>query len=240
MQPKALSTTTSFDELSDVAQSLGQAFCFSPAYRYIFKDLDDYKRCEAISWMLHRNIYLHLAEDSCFALRKSDLPDDLKAKCQTISDNTIVCYFMLIDRRHRKPVSFFEMITNGLLLLPFYYGFSSATRLLEVMAYNDGESNAQWNLSKANNNTATYYLHNMIVHPALQGCGIGGACLTAGLDRLRLRHPDVPVRVTLSTQEERNVRFYHRLGFEVVREGQCRNTTTNEVNYHNWLMEMKL
>ena len=52
----------------------------------------------------------------------------------------------------------------------------------------------------------------MVVKPGWQGKGIGSQCLKQGLEEAARRNQGV----LLSTQEERNVTFYSRVGFEEV------------------------
>jgi len=53
----------------------------------------------------------------------------------------------------------------------------------------------------------------MVVRPDMQGKGVGTHALKQALDEA----DDAGLPVMLATQEERNIRFYRRLGFEVVR-----------------------
>lgn len=61
------------------------------------------------------------------------------------------------------------------------------------------------------------YLWLLAVDPTRQGTGIGSALLREGLARADA----AGVPCILETGTERNVRFYQRHGFEVVREARC-------------------
>jgi ribosomal protein S18 acetylase RimI-like enzyme len=70
----------------------------------------------------------------------------------------------------------------------------------------------QWNfdLQRRAHGGPALFLSGLAVDPVLQGRGIGGALLDAGV----ARDPRLPV--VLLTNSERNVGFYERHGFEVV------------------------
>eukprot|EP00730_Choanoeca_flexa_P009934 TRINITY_DN14456_c0_g1_i1.p1 TRINITY_DN14456_c0_g1~~TRINITY_DN14456_c0_g1_i1.p1 ORF type:complete len:214 (+),score=22.47 TRINITY_DN14456_c0_g1_i1:85-642(+) len=185
-------------------------------------------------------MYLSLASDSCFALCKQDLPANLQAECPDLAADAAVCFFMLLDRRHRKPLGFIEMAVNGLLQLPFLFGFSCVRRLLRVLDAEKKEAKSLWGSDVADKSITTYYLQNMVVHPKMQGRGIGSACLRKALNDLRSKHGGRRVRVTLTTQKEENVRFYHRLGFETIRDVKYMDKSTDSLAYHNWFMDLLL
>ena len=249
-QALPLPTTLQFADLADLADSLGAAFCSSPAYWYVLKDtVSASERQSALAWLLQRNVWLHLAEDCCFALRKRDLPTALLPRCPELADDKVVCYFMLINRGQRKPLRLWELVTNGLLLLPFYYGWAAARRLLYILDQGDSKKAEVWPDTEATATEATateakplttYYLHNMIVHPSMQGCKVGSTCLEQALHGIRDRHsPAHPARVTLTTQEARNVTFYQRLGFRVVAETDCPDKDQpSKMAYHDWYMQL--
>ena len=69
----------------------------------------------------------------------------------------------------------------------------------------------------------------MVVKPAHQGKRLGSRCLGEQLDALG---NDTPV--LLATQEEKNVRFYSRLGFTVFSEEDFVGADGTVV--HNWFM----
>jgi hypothetical protein len=242
-QIQPLPTTLQFDDLADIAHSSGAAFCFSPLYQHVFKDTPDARaRRSALAWVLQRSIWLHLAENTCFALRKRDLPPSLLLRCPELATDEVVCYFMLVNRTHRKPITLWEMVSNGLLKTPFYYGIATTRRLLHTIQHNDQTSAKAWPEPASTQASAltTYTLLNMIVHPSMQGCKVGSTCLQQALHSTRDRHDTAhPARVTLTTQEARNVTFYQRLGFRVVAESDCMDTDSpTDVAFHSWFMQL--
>eukprot|EP00729_Bicosta_minor_P020345 gene20345-15678_t len=70
----------------------------------------------------------------------------------------------------------------------------------------------------------------MVVKPEHQGKRLGSTCLAAELEALG---PGTPV--LLATQEEKNVRFYSRLGFRVHSEEDFVGADNRTV-VHNWFM----
>jgi GNAT superfamily N-acetyltransferase len=68
----------------------------------------------------------------------------------------------------------------------------------------------------------------MVVDPLLHGQGIGSACLNAALSATE-------AHVFLSTQLQRNVDFYRRIGFAVVHD-QFFGTAADEFGFRSWWM----
>ena len=62
--------------------------------------------------------------------------------------------------------------------------------------------------------TPMYKLERMVVHPDVQNQGIGAHALSLALDEA----DEAGLPVILGTQEERNVQFYKRMGFDSVGE----------------------
>eukprot|EP00435_Cladocopium_sp_Y103_P007196 s1042_g2.t1 len=102
-------------------------------------------------------------------------------------------------------VSFWQMLQAGILKLPLIFGPSALRRLLQAKAVEEGEINVD----------GAYKLERMVVEPSAQGKGIGTRALQLALTESDASgHP-----VLLTTNEERNVTFYQRLGFEAA--GSC-------------------
>ena len=72
----------------------------------------------------------------------------------------------------------------------------------------------------------------MVVSPRVQGRGIGSGCLEAALaESAAAGHA-----VSLSTQSERNVKFYKRLGFEECERDDDYFRTAASAGETNWMM----
>eukprot|EP00435_Cladocopium_sp_Y103_P011346 s1042_g2.t4 len=116
-------------------------------------------------------------------------------------------------------VSFWQMLQAGILKLPLIFGPSALRRLLQAKAVEEGEINVD----------GAYKLERMVVEPSAQGKGIGTRALQLALTESDASgHP-----VLLTTNEERNVTFYQRLGFEVIREA---NRELGGDSYSVWVM----
>lgn len=103
-------------------------------------------------------------------------------------------------------ISFWQMLQAGILKLLLIFGPSAFRRLLQAKAFEEGEINVE----------GAYRLERMVVEPSVQGKGIGTRALQLALaESDAAGHP-----VLLKTNEERNVTFYQRLGFEVIGEAK--------------------
>ena len=108
-------------------------------------------------------------------------------------------------------VSLWDMIRAGMLKGLFHFGLGVVKRLVTIK--NEYELTEDIVLKK-NEYKPIYRLERMVVHPDHQGKGIGSCALKCALKDA----DDKDLQVMLSTQEERNARFYERLGFKVVQE----------------------
>ena len=124
-----------------------------------------------------------------------------------------------VCRSDTPDVSFCDMMRAGLLKLPLLFGVVRLQRLLKAKRVEEAELQG----------LDAFRLERMVVSPAVQGRGIGTRAL-----RFALSEADAAGKpVVLSTNEQRNVAFYSRLGFEVV------GSTTREIDgdcYSVWTM----
>jgi len=156
-----------------------------------------------LSWLFARNMWLR-QESGC--------------NRGVMVDGELVCSFMLVPPE-MPDVSFCDMVRAGLLKLPLLFGLGRLKRLLRAKSLEEGELKGM----------GGFRLERMVVSPSMQGRGIGSRAL-----RVAIQEADAASRpVVLSTNEERNVTFYSRLGFEVVR------STTRDIDgesYRVWTM----
>ncbi len=130
----------------------------------------------------------------------------------------LVCTFMFVPPE-LIDVSLFDMLRAGLLKLPLLFGLGRLKRLLRVKSLEEGELEG----------VKAFRLERMVVTPSMQGRGIGSRALKAALGEADA----AGLPVVLTTNEERNVTFYSRLGFEVTR------SATREIDgesYRVWTM----
>ena len=116
--------------------------------------------------------------------------------------------------------SLYDRICAGLLLIPYYYGYSSLMRLMKL-----GEELAKDDVPDPNGGA----LVMMAVDPKYQGQGIGREIVT---EILKKWDSESGGDLRLTTQVESNVKFYKYYGFEITNE-------TAFDGFTNWSMRRK-
>lgn len=199
-----------FDRAADL---LAAAFYDNPLHVYIFSDPS--VRFKAIRWLLRGNLNLNLDSKRCigqsFALVEPNTPPGLRQ----------IKAMAFWNPPQSDSVSFLSMVKGGLLSMPFRFGWESFQRLFEVL---NEISDAK---KEALDSTPAWYLNNMVVAPELRGKGVGTKILSEQLQQVV---DPSGFATVLMTQKETNVRFYQRLGFEVVKQskiGKGKNAFTN-------------
>jgi hypothetical protein len=115
-------------------------------------------------------------------------------------ERKMICSFSFLPSN--ASFSLWEKIQFGLLKIPFEVGFKAFFRLLKA------ESVYAEKYRKHLNGRCAIEVGRMVVHPSCQGKGTGLRCLGNALKEEADKH-ELPV--ILSTQDERNVRFYSKL-----------------------------
>lgn len=155
-------------------------------------------RHSLLRFIFERNFYLRVGSPCCRALFGRD--------------GRLVCCFMFVTP-DVAGVSPLDMVRAGLLRMPLRFGLGATRRLLAEKSRSEAGLRAV-RAAHGLEHTPICMLERMVVHPAAQGRGIGTRALRPCLDEA-----DAAGWPTLlSTNEERNVVFYRRLGFEVVLE----------------------
>ncbi|MDJ0569484.1 MAG: GNAT family N-acetyltransferase [Pleurocapsa sp. MO_192.B19] len=206
-------TPKDFDRAADL---LAEAFYDNPLHVYIFPNPAN--RLKAIRWMLRGNLNNNLNSrkniiGQSFALVESNSPEVRKIKAMAFWNPP-----------HGDSVSLFSMVKEGLLTMPIRFGWGSFSRLFEVIE-KIGIVKKQ-----ALDDTPAWYLNNMVVAPDLRRTGIGSKLLTQQLESV-VNPSGFPA--ILVTQREANVRFYKRLGFNVVAKS---TVGSGESAFTNWCM----
>ena len=200
-------------QIEEAADMAAIAFMTSPGYHYIFEGLNDLKRHAALKWLFAKNISLRLPS----------------ARCAYAWDGTqkkeMVCFFML-QPPDVGEISLWTMVVSGILTMPFLFGLQSFLRVLEVKNHHDELDR----LAKSTHGLTGQYcaLERMVVHPDWQGKGVGSRCLAQGIQEVASRQQGV----ILSTQEERNVTFYSRMGFKEVHREEDHPFRPKESSIH--------
>jgi GNAT superfamily N-acetyltransferase len=200
----------------DAAILAARAFCDSPAYVHILRG-DRTFRLEALVWLFERNIALVQDESALDPTR-----------CLFSSSDSITSFFWL--RHFATPVSLSSKIRAGLLWFPILFGTAPFRRLLSIGDKLDETTRCvvQKHIS-SDFLKETLVLERMVVDPSLHGRGLGSACLNSALAS------NAKAPVVLSTQLQRNVDFYSRIGFHVVLE-QRFGAPGDPFGFRSWWM----
>jgi ribosomal protein S18 acetylase RimI-like enzyme len=134
------------------------------------------------------------------------------------------------------------MIRAGLWQVPFKFGMGTLKRVLRLVEAHELEAKESTKQHHQNDDDAKtdidtdfVHLERMVVLPEYQGQGWGSRALKETLEQ-------ETKMVRLATQEERNVRFYHRLGFEIAGERDIfvedddGTNTSDRHKYHSWFL----
>ena len=204
-------TPKDFDRAVDL---LVEAFYDNPAHVYIYMSSNESSRFKAIRWGFKRNLNLQASVGSSFALVESDKPPGEREIKQ----------MAFWHPPNSDSISIMSMIQQGLLTMPFRFGWGTFKRVLEVTEEFDAIKD------RATAKNPVWYLNNMVVAKELRGTGIGSKVLKNQFES-EIDPSGFPA--ILMTQREANVRFYQRLGFEVVDESIV---GSGEYAFTNWCM----
>ena len=199
-----------YEKIKEASQVTAKAFINSVAYERIFEG-DESWRLTELSNMFEIN----------FNIVNNKAPESLQGFYQS---GEIVCFYMLVSSG-KSSTSLLEMLRFGLIWLPFRIGIAATTRLLSSLSWHEEQEKDIMNGRKE-----YLVLQRMIVHPDYQGRGIGKKCLSKAL---KIADKNL-LPIYLTTQLEKNVNFYEKLSFRVVRESVFSSTNIQE--YNNWFM----
>jgi ribosomal protein S18 acetylase RimI-like enzyme len=207
---------------------MAKAFCESPSYQYLFQDIQCLKsRAKALEWLFVRNLTLTVG--TC--------PQALRGVLDTLNDNKVILCFLWTPGANQE-ISLWDMIRAGLWQVPFKFGMGTLKRVLRLVEAHEleaKESTKQHHQDDDDDDARTdidtdfVHLERMVVLPEYQGQGWGSRALKETLEsETRM--------VRLATQEERNVRFYQRLGFEIAGERDMFGDDDPDHKYHSWFL----
>lgn len=193
--------------IDEAATVLADAFSDSPAYNYIFQHDQEYRQ-HALEWLFRRN--LPLVHKRCPTALRGVLNEQ----------GEVVAAFLWTPSPHHD-ISTWDMVVAGLWQIPYRFGLATLMRLTAVV-----------DAFKADNylygrEEDFVILERMSVRSDYRGKGLGTMSIKAAIgetDRI----------MRLTTQEERNVRLYKRLGFKVV--GEVDHFRDSPYKYHAWFM----
>eukprot|EP00041_Stephanoeca_diplocostata_P013913 m.249056 g.249056 ORF g.249056 m.249056 type:complete len:249 (+) comp19513_c1_seq1:180-926(+) len=183
-------TETDFKESAKLAAA---AFADGKAYEWFGGDVQ--WRQEQLEWFFEMNFREMQQRGNVCRVHRDD-------------QGRMECFFMLQTSQTRLT-KFHSLKLVAWHMLP-KYGFSLVARVGRLVASIDRVNHSA--LEKVGLRfDDCLMLERMVVHPSKQGKGVGTRCLGSVLDVEQQSRP-----VLLNTQEERNVTFYKRLGFEVI------------------------
>ena len=193
------------DRLKEAAALAADAFAVSPAYYFILPhDADERRRF--LVWLFERNFWLHLGTKCC--------------RC-TYEGDKLVAFFMFVLPGDAKP-SLLDLVRAGLLGGLCRFGIAVVQRLWATKSWFEAKKHEVFG------NRRVISLERMTVLPSHQGRGVGTQALGKALEEA----DELGMPVVLATQERINVKFYSRLGFQVVDE-----TRVDQLGgYTNWMM----
>jgi len=155
-------------------------------------------RIRFMAWLFERNFWLRLGTSCNRAV---------------FEDGQLVAFFMFVTP-DVPDVGAVDMIRAGLLWIPILFGPGVFLRMLRIKAVAEGDNvdTERGVRARLGTNGRACRLERMTVVPAKQGCGLGSRCLQLALDEADA----MGWACVLTTQLERNVRFYQRLGFDTL------------------------
>eukprot|EP00536_Pseudo-nitzschia_multiseries_P009558 jgi/Psemu1/23560/gm1.23560_g len=229
----------------------------SPMYGWVVEDLLQLQRQllpggdrrtrqrEALRWLFRKNLEIQLEQDAasgiptscrCAFLRPPDEP------------STMVCFFVLKKDAFgdgggehgsnnscdsSSQVSSWTMVRHGMLWFPILFGFRVMYRLLVVKDYYEGLNAKYSSATNEHRCRPCWMLERMVVHHSVQKQGIGSYFLKRALGEQQDERCGCCL---LQTQEERNVAFYSKLGFAVVKRDEFGDSNQPVPGCTNWLM----
>jgi hypothetical protein len=193
-------------DIDEVAELLADVFADNPAYCQIFRPKDTIR---GLCWLFKRNLLLNQRYGV------------VRVICLPGADGQIIGTFSLVPPGSDAP-SVVDYLKLGLLNMPFKFGLPALIRMFALMNQNQGK------ISAAAKGAPCWYLGLVAVSRMHRNNGIASGALTRAFGEL-----EASSRVVLSTQLESNVRFYARLGFQLLAE--------NHMGYRhnmvrNWVM----
>jgi GNAT superfamily N-acetyltransferase len=206
--------------VEEAARVMADAFSDSPAYNYIFQGDVEYRK-EALEWVFRQNI--DLIRQRC--------PTALRGMYDMDTGDIQVCFLWTPSPYH--DISLWDLLYAGFWRMPFRYGFFTVYRLLRAMGDLDRGQQMNFHHNPLTDGIPFVTLERMAVRSDCRGKGLGTKALTSIIREFVTSNESRYLRLT--TQEERNVRFYQRLGYTVA--GSEELCSENEIyRYASWYM----
>jgi predicted N-acetyltransferase YhbS len=208
--PKILTKKIHPSEFDTVANLLTEAFITNPAYSIIFTK-ENHRR-EGLLWLFKTD--LHMLN------QKQVLTHVIKE----LDTGKIIGTFTLIPPQGVKTgISFY--LKAGIPRFIFRFGLKSLMRMLRLDSVN---KNA---LKEAIGSSEYHYLSMVAISEDRRGKGIGSQAIRSAIQTLASSSPACGL-LGLTTQLAENQRFYSRLGFITLSEGEIDFKGDRYYNYN--------
>mmetsp|Transcript_60616 Transcript_60616/g.148711 ORF Transcript_60616/g.148711 Transcript_60616/m.148711 type:complete len:277 (+) Transcript_60616:1154-1984(+) len=246
------------DEVLEASNVMADAFADSPSYNVMLSHLDQTtnQRRDALQWLFYKNINLMIdrCPTACKCVRLVE-PLPSSSTSSTLDDGSenqeenqssinknepvvgkMVAAFLWTPEEHEEIDLWTVIRYGGLLEMPFRLGWKGFLNLLSALdVFKKMWQEVSTHQSKLHPDaflpsSKWITLERMTVIPQYQGQGIGSQALQLMVDEADC----CGHHVKLSTQEHRNVRFYCKLGFEIVDERDM--VQDEEGSYHTWTL----
>ena len=192
------------------AHLVAASFFDNPAHIYLCPD--EKTRMEQLTWLLRVNLKLQLS---------------LGAESFCITEKEIVRAMGFWTKPNQVKVGLAKKIKGGLLKVPFKMGWDGFKRVMEV------SEGIEKHLVKTMGITQSYrYLNNMVIQEDMRGKGLGSNILEKQFAAIQTKEKDAIF--ALSTQRYWTVKFYERLGFEILLEEKIGE---GKLAFTNWTMK---
>ena len=178
---------------------------------------DDDARKQFLAWLFERN-YQFALEHGVARVVECDVQ---RRGYASLNVRREIVGFYLFERPGTPSPSLLVLVRWGFLGFPFRFGLGATARLLRLKSWFEAKER------EIVGDREIAKLERVTVLPARQGRGVGSVALAAAMSEADAEK----LAVLLFTQEERNVRFYARLGFEVVADEIC-----PVGDFRNWAM----
>ena len=178
---------------------------------------DDDARKQFLAWLFERN-YQFALEHGVARVVECDVQ---RRGYASLNVRREIVGFYLFERPGTPSPSLLVLVRWGFLGFPFRFGLGATARLLRLKSWFEAKER------EIVGDRAIAKLERVTVLPARQGRGVGSVALAAAMSEADAEK----LAVLLFTQEERNVRFYAKLGFEVVADEIC-----PVGDFRNWAM----
>ena len=203
-------------DLAPASNLLAEAFFDNPSHVYIFANQST--RFKALQWGLKTNLALNLIQPDSngrsFAFVETDKLPGIR-QIQAMGFWTPPT---------SGKISILSKVKTGWLTIQLRYGWSVWQRLTEVMNTMERIQNT------VNKDNPAWYLNNMAVAKNLRGSGLGTKLLKTQIQSVVLPSGFPAI---LMTQKLENVRFYERLGFEIVDQSVI---GSGENSFNSWCL----